>query len=623
MSSTIVFSLLSVIAAFGSGVRGQCQQGWSFFSGNCYKFVASQDSFVGEPVTATWSDARMTCLRLGGDLASVHTPAENDFIRRESRQDVWIGYNENRSGHNPPLQFQWSDGTSTSYDYMNWAHRQPHYSTNGHSNHMLGCAYLTKGVLTRRRRQQSSANHVYNHPGQWYASSQCSTIKKQYVCKRPACCYDIRTAVADLVPNLDTKVEGTVTFQQNTLGGPTVVRGVISGLKPRSKHGFHIHESSNQSNGCLSYGGHYNPHYHPHGGPNDGNNRHVGDLGNIIADENGVASFTIHEESLVTLYGPTTVLGRGVVVHAGEDDLGKGSNIGSTTTGNAGGRLACGPIICRSCFDTLSAVANVKSDDGKATGIFTFYQVYQMGLTKQMVAYQTISTQGSYNHAQFVTIQYEDFVKKPDGKKCNALFMNNMTKEPADQVSHGHLQGRSSQRSFNTVAITSFIGAIAVYKLSHRTDEGTETQSITLCGMVWPTPYSKCACVALQANNKQCGELCFRQQTCGGPVTIEGNIKESCLSADNNVAGLSGLDYAIPADQCMDANYDRIVELPVQRDSKGTAQICGTSVGFSLKEPSSLAGRTFLLHDSHGDPVSCGVTEYRASCPKTDCQHNR
>ena len=96
---------------------------------------------------------------------------------------VYAGYNENRSGHNPPLQFQWSDGTSTSYDYMNWAHRQPHYSTNGHSNHMLGCAYLTKGVLTRRRRQQSSANHVYNHPGQWYASSQCSTIKKQYVCK--------------------------------------------------------------------------------------------------------------------------------------------------------------------------------------------------------------------------------------------------------------------------------------------------------------------------------------------------------------------------------------------------------------------------------------------------------
>lgn len=33
-----------------------------------------------------------------------------------------------------------------------------------------------------------------------------------------------------------------------------------------------------------------------------------------MADENGVASFTMHEESLVSLFGPTTVVGRGVVV---------------------------------------------------------------------------------------------------------------------------------------------------------------------------------------------------------------------------------------------------------------------------------------------------------------------
>jgi Cu-Zn family superoxide dismutase len=43
-------------------------------------------------------------------------------------------------------------------------------------------------------------------------------------------------------------------------------------------------------------------------------------------------------ESLASLH---SVIGRALVVHAGEDDLGLGGKPDSKTTGAAGGRLAC------------------------------------------------------------------------------------------------------------------------------------------------------------------------------------------------------------------------------------------------------------------------------------------
>ena len=71
--------------------------------------------------------------------------------------------------------------------------------------------------------------------------------------------------------------------------------------------------------------------------------RHVGDLGNIVADQSGSAKVDIID-SQVTLVGPNSVIGRGLVVHAAADDLGLGGDADSLKTGNAGGRLGCGVI---------------------------------------------------------------------------------------------------------------------------------------------------------------------------------------------------------------------------------------------------------------------------------------
>ena len=72
-------------------------------------------------------------------------------------------------------------------------------------------------------------------------------------------------------------------------------------------------------------------------------NRHVGDLGNIVADESGKASFSFSDSHL-SLFGVHSIVGRSVVVHAEEDDLGRGGHDDSKTTGHAGARVACGVI---------------------------------------------------------------------------------------------------------------------------------------------------------------------------------------------------------------------------------------------------------------------------------------
>lgn len=158
---------------------------------------------------------------------------------------------------------------------------------------------------------------------------------------------EIVTAVSYLRPNSGSSpstVKGTVKMMQARNGGPTVLKIKINGLENHTAHGFHVHAYGDTvSQGCKSTGGHYNPFKKTHGAPTS-KIRHVGDLGNVYSDGQGIVDL-IKMDHLVSLVGEYSIIGRAFVLHAKTDDLGKGGDKESTITGNAGKRIACGVIV--------------------------------------------------------------------------------------------------------------------------------------------------------------------------------------------------------------------------------------------------------------------------------------
>ncbi len=141
-------------------------------------------------------------------------------------------------------------------------------------------------------------------------------------------------AVAVLSPTDGSEARGVVTFTKTDVG-ISVVADLV-GLEPGT-HGFHIHEFGDCSAADgTSAGGHFNPGGADHAGPSD-EMRHTGDLGNVTADENGAVHHE-HTDTHISFAGPNSIIGRGVIVHAGEDDL------TSQPTGAAGARVACGVV---------------------------------------------------------------------------------------------------------------------------------------------------------------------------------------------------------------------------------------------------------------------------------------
>ncbi|KAI8644748.1 copper/zinc superoxide dismutase [Parasitella parasitica] len=175
-----------------------------------------------------------------------------------------------------------------------------------------------------------------------FATALIATALSSVACKPSQLMqHETIKAIAILTGITDPGIAGSVIFTQTGLQDPTQIFANFTGLA-EGKHGLHIHELGDLSNGCTSLGPHYNPFNHTHGST-EGDERHAGDFGNIVATADGTATLNL-TISTVHLNGPFSVIGRGIVLHAGEDDLGLGNSPLSKTTGNSGDRLACGVI---------------------------------------------------------------------------------------------------------------------------------------------------------------------------------------------------------------------------------------------------------------------------------------
>lgn len=144
-------------------------------------------------------------------------------------------------------------------------------------------------------------------------------------------------AIAKISPASGSDVRGEIRFHQD--GERVRIRGMFEGLEP-GEHGLHVHAVGDCSApDASSAKGHFAPDGDPHGSPEEPADRHhVGDLGNITADESGIAQFEKSDAEMSLETGDKSIVGRAMIVHAEADDL------TSQPSGAAGARVGCGII---------------------------------------------------------------------------------------------------------------------------------------------------------------------------------------------------------------------------------------------------------------------------------------
>ena len=144
------------------------------------------------------------------------------------------------------------------------------------------------------------------------------------------------------------KIKGTVVFTEDLKNNCVHIDIELTGLKKNALHGFHVHEAGDLTDKCESLCAHFNPYGKTHGCPGV-KERHVGDLGNLQTDSQGCAKYRMTDDFIKLRGAKANILGRGLIIHADEDDCGLGGDESSLKTGNSGKRIACAIIGYSKC----------------------------------------------------------------------------------------------------------------------------------------------------------------------------------------------------------------------------------------------------------------------------------
>ncbi|XP_066572123.1 ladderlectin isoform X2 [Amia ocellicauda] len=113
--SALLCTVLALRVA-SDDVQITCSPGWTSFDERCFQYFSDQKD---------WSDAEGHCLSMGGNLASVHSEQEHNFLKQlvktsDTKQNpAWIGGNDCQQEG----VWRWSDGTN--WDFTKWNSGEP------------------------------------------------------------------------------------------------------------------------------------------------------------------------------------------------------------------------------------------------------------------------------------------------------------------------------------------------------------------------------------------------------------------------------------------------------------------------------------------------------------------
>ncbi|XP_049616140.1 C-type mannose receptor 2 isoform X1 [Syngnathus scovelli] len=146
----------------------KCPPGWLEHDSSCYKKEVKPNGWVG-----AWHH----CVWLGGNLLSITSSAEEDFVKGTMDEDTpfWLGLSNQKCDDSwcrfegGSQKLAWSDGQTT--PHRNWAPNQLE------SADVASCAYVNQGGI--------------GVPGKWRSGSCHSSLA--YMCKRPQSCPEKQT----------------------------------------------------------------------------------------------------------------------------------------------------------------------------------------------------------------------------------------------------------------------------------------------------------------------------------------------------------------------------------------------------------------------------------------------